>query len=239
MTRTFLFFILLPLLLSCTKTDRSQYNAPCTDSCTTLQGRFITGNNEGVANIPYEIRSESRSTLGMGPTVIRLIASGKTDNNGFYSSTFALQPREYGATRNATLLIKFPFDKNRFLLIDWYEMFGSQESLDPLSRKDTTVTADIYFTSKGKLKVRLENFVPLQTNDEFFVVTTCWAGMDRQQRTGARLQAAQTTTEGVIDACGNEQTTVLIGKRKNGVYTTTTSTIYTPTGQEVAATYSF
>src|SRR4029078_6120601 len=89
-------FLLLTLLRSCTKTDNSSVNVPCTDSCTTVQGRFLTGNNEPVTRISLEIRSESRPTLGLGQTTIRKIATGKIDNNGFYSFTFYLKRGEYG-----------------------------------------------------------------------------------------------------------------------------------------------
>lgn len=67
------------------------FNSLCIDSCTLVQGRFITANNEGVANIPIEIKSEVRPTLGLGQTTIRRIASGTTDNNGFFSLKFGLK----------------------------------------------------------------------------------------------------------------------------------------------------
>ena len=80
----------LILFYSCTKTDKSMFNTLCTDSCTIIQGRFITGNNEGIANVPIEINSKIRPPSGLGQTTIRKIASGKTDNNGFYFLKFGL-----------------------------------------------------------------------------------------------------------------------------------------------------
>ena len=215
------------------------FNTPCTDSCTTVQGRFITGNNEGVANIPFEIKSEIRPTLGLGQTTIRKIVSGKTDNNGFYSSTFALQKREYGQMADAHVSIYFNYDKAKFVPVTWYESFGAAELLGPFSRKDTTITANIYLTSQSKLKVRLENFIPIQSGDDFSVITSCGAGLDRHYTSGGFVEAAQAVTEKEIDACGNEQTTVIVRKRKNGVTSSSSMTIATLTGQTTAITFTY
>lgn len=223
----------------CTKTDKKMLNKPCTDSCTTVQGRFITGNNEGVANIPFEIKSENKPTLGLGQTTVRRIASGKTDNNGFYSSTFALQKKEYGQVADAYVSIHFTYDKKRFVPVTSYESFGAHELLSPFTRKDTTITANIYLTSRGKLKVRLENFAPVQSGDDFSVIASCGAGLDRRKSSGGYVKANQAVTEAEIDACGNEQTTVIVRRRKNGVSSLETTTIATPTGQLVAVTFAY
>jgi hypothetical protein len=213
-------------------------NTPCTDSCTTVQGRFITGNNEGVSNVAYEIKSEIRPTLGLGQTTTRRIASGKTDNDGFYSSTFALQKREYGLMADAPVSIHFNYNKAAFVPVSWYESFGANELLG-FTRKDTTITANIYLTSRSKLKVKLENFVPLQSGDIFSVITSCSAGLDRHYTCGGFIEATQAVTEKEIQACGNEQTTVIVRKKKNGVYSSSTTMIATPTGQTVAVTFTY
>ena len=236
--------IFLPLLIlsilinSCTKTDKSMFNSPCTDSCTIVQGRFITGNNEGVANIGIEIKSKISPTLGLGQTTIRRIASGTTDNNGFYSLKFGLEKREYGQMVDAFVSIHFNYDKSKFVPVAWYESFGANELLGPFIRKDTTINANIYLTTKGKLKVRLENFIPIQAGDIFSVITSCGAGLDRHYTSGGFIEANQPITEKEIDACGNEQTTIVIRKRKNGLSSSTSTTISTPTGQTVAVTFS-
>src|ERR1700752_2216209 len=108
--------LLYPVLLlailqwSCTKTDNSSLNVPCTDSCTIVQGRFTTGNNEPIAGLYLEVRSEIRPTLGLGQTTIRKIATGMTDNNGFYSLSFSLKAGEYGEY-NKYLFLKVNYDK--------------------------------------------------------------------------------------------------------------------------------
>ena len=229
----------LTLLSACTKTDRTMLNKPCTDSCTTVQGRFITGNNEGIGNISYEIKSVIKPTLGLGQTIIRKIASGKTDNNGYYSSIFSLQQGEFGQGIFAPVYISFNLDTKKFLPVKWYEYYGTEENLGPFTRKDTTTTANIYLASKAKIKIRIEGFVPLQSGDAFSVITSCGAGLERRYTSGGYIQANQPITEGPIDACGNEQTTLIVRKQKNGVYTSSSTTIATPTGQTVAITFTY
>lgn len=239
MKNLLLLLIVFIFINSCTKTDKSMLNSPCTDSCTIVQGRFITGNNEGVANIPIEIKSEIRPALGLGQTTIRRMASGLTDNNGFYSLKFELNKREYGQVADAYVSIYFSYDKSRFVPVTGYENFGTNESLGRFLRKDTQINANIYLTSRSKLKVRLENFVPIQAGDNFSVLTSCGEGLERHYSDGGLIEANQQVTEKEIEACGNEQTVLYIKKRKNGVTSSTSTTILTPTGQTVAVTYTY
>ncbi len=120
-----------------------------------------------------------------------------------------------------------------------YNIGGAKERLAHITRKDTTITADIFLTTRTKLNIRLEGFLPTQSGDEFSVITSCGAGLERRNTSGGFMQANQPITEGTIDACGNEQTTVIMRKRKNGVSTSTTSTIDTPVGQTVSLTFTF
>lgn len=140
---------------------------------------------------------------------------------------------------DAYVSIYFNYDKSRFVPVTWYENFGSDELLGPFARKDTTINANIYLTSRSKLKVRLENFMPLQTGDNFSVITSCGAGLERRYSSGGSIEANQPATENEIDACGNEQTTVYIRKRKNGVTSSTSTTISTPTGKTIAVTFAY
>lgn len=224
---------------SCTKTDESSFNQTCLDSCTTVQGRFITGNNEGVANVPIEINAETIPPSGLGQAITRKIASGTSDKNGFYALKFGLKEKEYGQMATAHLSINFSYDKSKFLPVTWYESFGIYELIGPVTRKDTTIAANIFLTSRSKLKIKLENFVPVQAGDIFSVITSCGAGLERHHESGGFIEANQPTVEQEIDACGNEQTTVIVRKRKNGISSSTSTVISTPTGQTTALTFTY
>lgn len=234
----FLFSIVL-LLFSCTKTDKSMFNNSCTDSCTILTGRFITGNNEGISNIPLEIKSEIRPTLGLGQTTIRRIASGKTDNNGFFSLKFGLNEKEYGQMAVAHISLYFKYSTSKFKSIPYYENFGASESIGPFAKKDTAINANIYLTSRSKLKVRLENFIPIQPGDNFSISSSCAAGLERHYSIGTSFEALKQVTENEIEACGNEKTVVYIRRIKNGISSSNSAIISTPTGQTTAVTFMY
>lgn len=236
-----LFFLLITVLtISCfKKTDNSQFNSPCFDSCTIVQGQFLTGNNEPIANLPIEIKSVIKPTLGIGVTTTRNIASGKTDNNGFFSLQFGLNQNEYGQMANANVSIYFSIDKSKFESVTWYDNFGTNEFLGGFSRKDTTLNVNIFFTSIAKVKVTLENFAPIKTGDKFYVMTYCGVGLNRHLDQTDQIDASQNVTEKEIYACGNEQTKLFIIKIKNGVFIETDTTIYTPTGQTIPIKFSY
>jgi hypothetical protein len=235
------FFISITVLaISCIKrTDNSQFNSPCFDSCTIVQGHFLTGNNEPIANLPIEIKSVFKPTLGIGISSTRNIASGKTDNNGFFSLKFGLNPNEYGQTANTYVSLYFSLDKSTFEPVTWYDNFGTEEFLGGFRRKDTTLDVNIFFASIAKVKVTLENFVPIKTGDKFYVETSCAVGLNRHLSQNDEVDASQNQTEKEIYACGNEQTKLFIIKVKNGVFIETDTTVYTPTGQTVPIKFSY
>lgn len=224
--------------LSCNKVDKSTLNSPCSDSCTIIQGRVITGNNQGVANVPIEIKSESRSTLGIS-TSTRRIATGTTNSNGFYSLTFGLNKDEYGKMPRASLQILFSIDKAKFLPITFYELFGYKDYLYGVAKKDTVIQANIYYATRARIKIRLENFNPIISGDEFSVITSCDVGLERKEGSGGFINAINTITEGEIDACGNEETNVILRKKKNGVYTSEVQKILTPVGEVKVVTFVY
>jgi hypothetical protein len=109
------FAALLNTINACTKRiDSTRDNNPCTDSCTIVQGRFVTGDNEPIRGVPLKIQSEIKPTLGLGQTTIRKIVTGKTDNNGFYSLKFGLNEQEYGLSAKAVVSLHFNYDKFSF-----------------------------------------------------------------------------------------------------------------------------
>lgn len=236
----FILVLLTGFAVDCTKRiDDTNDNNPCTDSCTVVQGRFITGNNEPVAGVPVEIKSEITPTLGLGQNTIRKIATGKTDKAGFYSLKFGLNEQEYGVAARAVVSLHFKYDQSRFQPINWYENFGTDEIIGPFLRKDTVINATLYLPSKGTLNVRLENFTPAQTGDYFSVITSCGAGLERRQGVGNNVRAAGVLTEASLIACGNEPTKVFVRGAKNGVVIEKDTTVLIPTGQSLSLSFSY
>ena len=224
--------LLTALLLSCTKRDNSSLNTPCTDTCTTIQGRFLTGNNEPIAGLSLVVRTESRPTLGLGQTTIRKIATDKTNSNGFYTFTFSLKPGEY-AQHNRYLFLKVDYDKARFLPIPWYDQFGTEEIVPVRGKRDTTVTMDYYFASKAQLRLQLNNFLPASTADSFYILPVYHdVGYNKEQVTEPQFfVATQTNGEKTIPIAGNQQNKISVVRKKNGIRTISDTLIFTPTNQ--------
>ena len=55
---------------------------------------------------------------------------------------------------------------------------------------------------------------------------------------GGYIEANQVMTEREIDACGNEQTTVIVRKRKNGISSSSSTIILTPSGQTISVIFT-
>lgn len=240
MKTLFIYCLLTIVLLSCKKTDKSSLNEVCTDSCTTVQGRFLTGNNEPIAGISLEIRSESRPSLGLGITTIRKIAAGKTDNNGYYSFVFSLKPGEY-FPNNRYVFLKAAYDSSRFLPIPFYDLAGSDEFISVLARRDTTITMDYYFASKARLQLRLNNFVPASSADKFYIDPIYYdAGYNRSKTTTPQFfDATQINNEKTILVSGNQLNKVSVVRIKSGITTVSDTMIFTPTNQTAFLTLNY
>ncbi len=236
----FFFPFFICIAWSCTKHDNSSLNAPCTDSCTTIQGRFVTGNNEPIAGVSLEMRSEAKPTLGVGLTTIRKIASGKTDNNGFYSFTFSLKRNEYGVY-NHHIFLKTDYNKTNFLTVPWYDQFGLDEIVPIRNRRDTTVTMNYYLARKASLKLQLNNFIPASTSDSFYIIPIYHeVGYDKNRTTHSQfLVATQTNNEKNISIAGNQQNKISVVRKKMGVRTVSDTIIYTPTNQTTSAIFNY
>ena len=232
--------LLTTLLWSCTKRDNSSVNDPCTDSCTTVKGRFLTGNNEPIAGLSLEVRFEGRPTLGLGQTTIRKIATGKTDNNGFYAFTFSLNPGEY-SKYNRYLFLKVDYDRTRFLSIPWYDQFGTDEIIPVRERRDTIITMDYYFASKSQLRLQLNNFTPLSSADSFYILPIYHdVGYNKKQATEPQFfVAAQIANEKIISIAGNQQNKISAVRKKSGVRTVSDTLIFTPANQTTTLTLNY
>lgn len=226
------FFLLTGFLWSCTKKDNSTLNGVCNSSCTTIQGRFLTGTNEPIIGLSLKVRSEIRPTLGLGQTAIREIASGKTDNNGNYTFTFSLNPEEYGRS-NAYLFLSITYDKTKFLSIPWYDLFGSDEIIPIKKKRDTIVIMDYYLASKAQLRLQLNNFTPLSSADSFYILPVYQdVGYKKEKATQPQFFVAiQPTNEKVIEIAGNQQNKISVVRIKSGIRIVRDTLIFTPTNQ--------
>jgi hypothetical protein len=229
-------FSAIVLILNSCKKDNSELNKPCNSMCTTISGRVTTGNNSSITNFQIEVSSDLTTLLGQAT---RGIASGKTDNNGYYSFTFKLMANEFGQNATASVYLQLKYDSSKFLALPVYQNGGNKEYIGRFSTNDTTIMANVYLATKSKINVKLYNFVPIVPSDYFKVVTICNVGLNKNDRMGYSFTATQNTTEEDLYASGNDETEVIATKTKNGIITSIDTTIYTPIGQVVALSFPY
>ena len=232
----FLIIIGSGLFFSSCKKDSSQLNKPCSDSCTTISGKFTTGNNDPISNFSVEVAADENTLLGV---YTREIASGKTNTEGYYSFTFGLSNDEYGPRSLFVFYFQLKYDSSQFLALPVYQGGGNKEYLGTFLKKDTSLIANVHLITKQQIQVKLENFFPIQSDDFFKVVSTCNGGLNDQESIGYSFNALQSVTEGELYACGNEQTKLYITKKKNGLITSTDTTINTPVGQFIKVSFAY
>jgi hypothetical protein len=226
--------------ISCRKVDNSSLDKPCTGSCVTITGRFTTSENQPLANVPIEIRSE-RSTSRYSYEV-RRIAKTKTDENGYYAVQFALKDYEYGLQATASVHLEFSYDENQYLPIHkYYKDIRLSYEGAAFERPDVTLVKNVYLPRLAKANVTLSGFTPPMdyANNYFAVGTYSKAGADGQERgvSGFIADASLITKE--IAVGGNDSTRFNIERRKNGVTTIKDTTVYTPVGKVTRLTFQF
>jgi len=71
---------------------------------------------------------------------------------------------------NRYVILKFNYDKTKFLSIPWYEQAGTDEIIR-FERKDTTARIDYYFANKAQLRLQLNNFTSQSMTDSFYIMS--------------------------------------------------------------------
>lgn len=230
--KPFILILIITGIFACRKVDTTWLNAPCYNSCTTVQGRFVTGDNEPIANVSLEIYTRSPGSEFSQSRIVRKIASGKTDNDGNYSFTFGLNGNEYGSGFYH-LKLNVKYDKARFLPIPWYDRWSTEEFIPVGLRKDTTVIMDYYLPSKAQLRMQLNNFMPTTTADSFYILPLYHdVGYDKRQTTETQFfVASEVNNEKLIPIAGNQLNKISLVRNKNGIRTVQDTIVYTPTNQ--------
>lgn len=230
----------LVIISSCRKIDKSSLNEPCTGSCATVSGRFMTSNNQPLPNIPIEIRSErSRPNYIVD---VRRIATTKTDANGYYSMQFALKDYEWGPQASASVSLSYSYDESKYLPIHkFYKDIRLSYDGARFERSDVSVTKNIRLPKLTKVNLTLSGFVPPLdwANNYFNVAAFNKAGADAKELavSGCLADAPITTKE--IYVGGDDSTRFSIERRKAGVVSIKDTMVYTPIGKTTALSFSF
>lgn len=249
-----LFLLLILTYFGCTKTD-DDTNKSCDSDCTTLQGKFITVNNEGVRGVKVSIDYKiSGGPLGGGN--IRKIAETVTVQDGNFYKEFYIKESELGNVDGyfKVLIDDSNLDVDKYILSD--NLIGTTTTpLDfaiyQINVRDTIIGNTFYLPKKAHIKVNLNNFEPLQENDFFEVRTFYPFGanvgynefLDSEYDTGfsgwGTFQASGLSTQLNPFVAENEQNIIRIVRRKNGVTTSEDFPLFIPTNNSIELSYDY
>jgi len=248
-------FLLLTILTfyGCSKTeDDTDYI--CTSDCTTLQGRFITLDNEGVSEVKISI--EYKIGGGIYPAYIRKIAETTTDEDGNFYKDFYIEDSELGTSADGYFLVKVDdsnLNVDNYILTD--NLTGTTTSLDfgipYINTRDTIIGNTFYLPKKTYITVNLNNFNPIQEGDYFEVRTLYPFGpnigdndfLDSEYSTGfsgyGAFQANGQNTQQLPFVAENEENIIRIARRKNGVNTIEDFPVFVPSNNSIELNYDY
>ena len=230
--RLLLLFAFIFFLTSCIKRNESGVNIPCKDSCLTFNVSVSTGLNSTtfLENTPVEL-GWSRPATPLGNPG-RLIAKGRTSNDGLITFSFKAQAKELQEGKFYVTVRK------------GNDYFFQQNDYYGIRRYDSIVTANVHVPSKATVKIIYKNFVPTSANDFFecqpYFLTYGSTGIPLEMKkpdgqfsnthffstdpSFARLELTGTTA-------GDQYTYFRILKKKNGVRVDLQDSVFIGRGQ--------
>lgn len=246
--KKFLFLLLVLTFYGCEKTE-DDTGLNCITDCTTLQGRFVTMNNEGVPGVKISINY--RSHPGTYGVYIRKIAQTVTDQNGNFYKDFYIKDEELGESAEGyfqVIIDDSKLDVNKYILSD-NQVGNSTSPLDyaiySVNIRDTIIGGTYYLPKKTHIKVNLNNFIPQQEGDYFEVKTLYPYGAfnDSEQSYGhsgyGGFRANGLNSQLAIFAAENEQNYIRLVRRKNGVNSTEEFPLFVPSNNSIELTYDY
>lgn len=234
------------LFLSCEEIDNDT-NIVCTENCTHIEGQILTKDQLPVKNV--ELIFCFQKSTGTYSIYTRKIAKAKTDVNGHYSMDFYLKDEELGESfggleiymKQNTIASKY-FYPNRFNLF---------EGLN-INDRNISLTKNIYLPTKKDIKVKLQNFTPIQNGDYFEVQLYVPCGFDNSEISSITGNYHKYVTKGInfyrlnspsqiftIDAALDIINYVVLVRMKNGVYTEETIPVSVDENSNTVLTYDY
>jgi hypothetical protein len=256
MKKLIAFFGIALIFTSCEKVE-NDINNNCTSNCTTLSGKFVSLNNEPVANIKVSLNYRiSGGELGGGST--RKIVNIKSDKNGNFSKDFFIKDSELGKMGKGYFEINID-DSN--IDVDKYirknNLIGTTtvslgSAIYSIMNRDTIINIDYYVPKKAYIKVNLNNFVPQQADDYFEVQTLYPFGgnngenntfLDSPYSTGfsgyGSFRANAKNTLLKVFVAEGEKNIIRIFRRKKGVNTYEDFPMIIPPNNSIELTYEY
>ncbi|MTH17755.1 hypothetical protein [Flavobacterium sp. LC2016-01] len=255
MIKKILLLILVLTFVSCEKVD-DDTRKDCSSNCTTIRGRFVSVNDEPVANMNVSLNYRiSGGELGGGYT--RKIVNLKSDKNGNFDQNFYIKDSELGRKEDGYFDIDITdskIDVTKYIRQD--NLIGTTTTvvsyqIYSITNRDTIINIDYYVPKKAFIKVNLNNFIPKDKEDFFEVQTLYPFGpnigtntfLDSKYSTGFSgydtFKAKQLNTVLNVFVAEGEKNVIRVLKRKNGKSSSEDFPITIPPNNTIELTYEY
>ena len=250
--KLFILLFFTVLTIGCDKNE-DDINVSCIADCTTIQGKFVTLNNEPVSNVKVTLEYY---ISGMSGAKIRKIVDVNSDSKGNYYKTFHVKDSELGIDAPGYFLFKIDdsrLDVNQYIRTNNLigETTNRISSIFPLTKRDTIIDQTFYIPKKAHVKINLKNFVPQKSNDYFQIQTLYPYGvkigenplLDTAYNTGfsgfEEYKATNQDTHLNVYVAEGEKNIIRVYRRKNGVESHEDFPFYIPQHNNIELTYYY
>lgn len=253
--KKYLIILLIVFIFGCTLFN-DDTNKVCTSNCTTIQGRFLTSNDEGLPDIKISLRYIYHSGI-LNKKHVRDIFEIYTDKDGNYSEQFYIDDSELGDSVDGYFDIEID-DSN----LDGYKYIRTDNSLndetmdnrmfiDFINTRDTVIDKTFYIPKKAFITVNLNNFIPQIENDYFEVRSRFPFGerigynkfLDTEYSSGTSgwgtFVASGINSQLNVFVAENQNNIIRIARRKNGVNSLEDFHVFVPIDNSIVLTYDY
>lgn len=255
MKSKFSLFVLLLFITSCTKIEDDSSNE-CNSNCTVLKGKFVTLNNVPLKNIKVSLQYKI-SGGGIGGGSIRKIVNTQSDINGNFNKNFFIEDSELGNSARGYFKVEIDdsnLDVNKYIRTNNLISNTTNNIGFPIFsiiNRDTIIDNTFYFPKKAYIKVNLNEFVPI-LSDDYFEVQTFYpfgskvginAFLGSEYSAGfsgyGNWRATKNTNLLNVFVAEGENNLIRIFRRKNGLNTIEDIPIFIPVKNTIVLTYEF
>jgi len=255
MKHKFIIGILILLIISCKKTELEK-RQNCGSNCTIVKGRFFSSNNEPVAGVKITC-TYSIYKGWLSGTEVREVFKTETDKDGNFYQSFYVKDDELGYNRQAGFEVEIddsPLDGNKYIRSNNPPSSVTNVLtflIDPINRRDTVMERNYFIPNKAFIKVNLNNFNPIKSDDYFEVETLYPFGqnvgynkfLDSPYATGSNgwgtFRASGLNSLISVYVAENEKNIVRIKKRKNSINSYEDIPIFIPKNNNIELTYNY
>ena len=204
--------LLITFIESCYLVDDDNINAVCPRDCTTVKGRFVTGDgNVPVSNMRIHFNWQIAHISGLSGKT-RKIAITETDDNGNYQVTFHALEDEL---TSGSFSVRYDVPDKTYLSIPNHDYFKF-----PIPKRDTTMTLDYHLPKvEGSIHIKIGNPEAIGADESIGCNLSYKFGYaDNKTQFGFGGLHSPSTVEATYPTASDQYTYIQVLKKKNGEY---------------------